>query len=869
MTIAHEIPALGGISDVGRHGDAPAVVLPDRVLSHRDLDALVEDRARLLGPVRRLVLVECAPELEPLVTYLAALRGGHPALLVPARSQGAAPGAADRSWDRMLASYRPDVVLRRAPGGSWDLDEVRPGTAHDLHPDLALLLGTSGSTGTPKLVRLSHRNLHANAAAIAAYLGLDGDSRAATTLPLQYCYGLSVVNSHLLVGGSLWLTGASVVDPGFWDDFARAGATSFAGVPYTFDLLAASGADWAATPGLRHVTQAGGRLAPDRVRELGLHAEDRGVDFFVMYGQTEATARMAYLPPHLAATRPSCVGVPIDGGEFRIEDGELVYTGPNVMLGYAHEPADLALGATLTELRTGDLAVQHDDGLYEIVGRANRIAKLFGTRLDLDHAELLLAEDSTDARVVADADALHVFVRQDTEPDRVGQLVRAEHCLPPHAVRVHRVDTFPVTAHGKPDRAALVELAAGDLGVEPGVEPGAEPADVTSAFAGVFGDVAPGDSFTSLRGDSLCYVELYVRLERVLGEVPADWPTLTVAELSARSPRKRRWYALLETPIVLRAVAICLIVAGHTDIVNILGGAHVLLIVLGYNITRFALDRPTAKARATATLAAARDIAIPCTLWVTGVVLVSGWYTWPTAVYLNGLLHPDHWTVNWRLWFLESAIWSLLALALVSALPPVDRLLRRDPFPVALAVLGAGLALRFAAHRDDVLAVYSVPGTAWLVALGWVVATARTTRPRVLVSLLVPLTLVGYFHHQPTRAAIVVAGAWLLLWVPRIPVPRFLQGAVALVASASLYIYLTHWQVYVPLKYEHPWLAFAASMTLGLTTYAAWTAGRRAVLRGAARGCAGLRGARGRGHQPGTSARRDRLDDQGAVTTAA
>ena len=830
MTIAHEIPALGGISEVGRFGEATAVVLDDRVLSHRELDALVDEQARALGPVRRLVLVECAPDLEPLVTYLAALRGGHPALLVPARDGAPNGAAADRAWDRMIAAYRPDVVLRRGPGG-WDLDERRPGTAHDLHPDLALLLGTSGSTGTPKLVRLSHENLHANASAIAAYLGLDGDSRAATTLPLQYCYGLSVVNSHLLVGGSLWLTSASVVDPGFWDDFVRAGATSFAGVPYTFDLLEAAGADWTSTPGLRHVTQAGGRLAPDRVRDLACRTRADGVELFVMYGQTEATARMAYLPPDLAPVRPSCIGVPIDGGEFRIEDGELVYTGPNVMMGYAESPADLALGATLTELRTGDLAVQHDDGLYEIVGRANRIAKLFGTRLDLDHAERLLDEQGIEARVVADQHTLHVFVRAAADSavaERVSQLVRAEHCLPPHAVRVHHLDAFPVTGTGKPDHAKLLELA----GRTP--HPAADPADVTAAFAGVFGEVGPGDSFTSLRGDSLSYVELYVRLERVLGEVPADWPTLTVAELGSRAPRTRRRFALLETPIVLRAVAICLIVAGHTDIINILGGAHVLLVVLGYNITRFALDRPTARERARATLAAARDIAIPCTLWVTGVVLVSGWYRWPTAVYLNGVLHGERWTVDWRLWFLETAVWSLLALALVSAVPVVDRQLRRDPFLVALGVLGAGLVLRFAAHRDDVLAVYAVPGTFWLVALGWVAATARTNRRRALVSLLTPLLLVGYFDHQPTRAVIVVVGVWLLLWVPRIPVPRVLRSAVALLASASLYIYLTHWQVYSPLKHEHPWLAFAASMAIGLTTYVVWTAGRRAVLRWAA-----------------------------------
>ena len=135
------------------------------------------------------------------------------------------------------------------------------------------------------------------------------------------------------------------------------------------------------------------------MRELALRGRRCGFDLYVMYGQTEATARMAYLPPHLAAERPSTIGIPIDGGELRIDGGELVYAGPNVMLGYAESAADLARGPSITELRTGDLAVQHDDGLYEIVGRRSRIAKLYGTRLDLDLAERIDRGSGSEALV--------------------------------------------------------------------------------------------------------------------------------------------------------------------------------------------------------------------------------------------------------------------------------------------------------------------------------------------------------------------------------------------------------------------------------------------------------------------------------------
>ena len=405
--------------DLNPHGDATAVVLDERVLSYADLDDLVRDRADQLGDTRRLVLIECANALEPLVTYLAALAGRHPALLVPPRV------GADQ-WDQILTGYDPDVLLRLDADG-WNIDEVRSGTRHELHPDLALLLGTSGSTGTPKLVRLSHDNVLSNAAAIASYLHLGPDSRAATTLPLQYCYGLSVINSHLLAGGSLWLTDQSVVDADFWTGFARARATSFAGVPYTFDLLERSAVDWTTTPSLQQVTQAGGSLPAARVRQLGQLGEAHGFDFFVMYGQTEATARMAYLPTHLAVERAGTIGVPIEGGKFRLDDGELVYSGPNVMLGYAESPANLADGPTMHELHTGDLAVQHDDGLYEITGRCNRLAKLFGTRLDLDLVEQLLADNGIAARVVA-TERLVAFVSGEHLRRRTRQLLERHHC---------------------------------------------------------------------------------------------------------------------------------------------------------------------------------------------------------------------------------------------------------------------------------------------------------------------------------------------------------------------------------------------------------------------------------------------------------
>ena len=415
MTTTSTSPALRGtgrVEPVLAHagfGDALAVVAGDVELSHAALARLVADRARAWGPERRLVLVEGANDLDSLVAYLAALQHGHVALVVP--------DGRPAQRDAVVAAYDPDIVCARSDAGTRD-DVRRDASAHDLHPDLALLLSTSGTTGSPKLVRLSRANVASNAAAIADYLALTPADRAITALPLHYCYGLSVLHSHLVAGASVVLTGLSVVDECFWDLFTRTGATTLAGVPHTFDLLATSGFEGRDLPTLRQVTQAGGRLDPDAVRRWSRFGRGRGWDLVVMYGATEATARMAYLPPHLTDDHPAAIGIAVPGGRLRLDEtaderpgvGELVYSGPNVMLGYAESPADLALGRETTELRTGDLA-REVGGLFEVVGRLNRHGKVFGLRLDLDGLERhLQAEVDRRARVVATDRAVHVFL---------------------------------------------------------------------------------------------------------------------------------------------------------------------------------------------------------------------------------------------------------------------------------------------------------------------------------------------------------------------------------------------------------------------------------------------------------------------------
>ncbi len=817
----HALPLLGGAPD------AVALVTPEGPTTYAELAAEVRATVETLGPDRRLVLLEAAHDLRTVVTYLACLAGGHPVLLVQEADDERAGDIRER--------YAPDVVATRS--GTALVVDPRP--REGLHPDLAQLMSTSGSTGSPKLVRLSHDNVVANALTIADYLRIGPHDRAITSLPLHYCYGLSVLTSHLVAGAGVVLTDLSVADECFWDLVVEHGVTSFAGVPYTFDLLEASGFAARDLPSLRYVTQAGGRLAPERVTRFAQLGQRRGWDLVVMYGQTEATARMAYLPPDLAATRPTAIGVPVPGGAFRLDPvdgldagdgvGQLVYTGPNVMMGYAESPDDLARGAELTQLPTGDLGRQAPDGLWEVVGRLDRHAKVFGLRLDLDRLEQQLDVPAT---LVARDDVLHAFVTRPRVAARVRSRLADATGLPPGAVRVHRLDRIPVTSSGKVDHGALARHAA-LLDDRPGPAGGdgdgttaapVTPASLRDLFAAHLGrpDATTDDTFVTLGGDSLSFVELSARLGAVLGHLPPHWQATPIRELAATARRRRRFTTSVEVPVLVRAVAVLLILVTHADLYLVPGGAHVLLAVVGFNLARFPLATPGRRARAVRLLTSTAAVAVPAALYIAGCVVLTDDYRPATALFLNGLLGEPLWTRDWQLWFLEVVVWVPLGLALVLCVPSLDRLQRARPFAAPMALALGALALRYGwtGVTAGPTERYSVLLVLWCVFAGWAAAEARTPVQRLAVVALAVVASHGFFG-EPQREVVVAVGIALLLWARPLRLPTPVAAAARVVASASLWIYLTQWQVYPDLEDAgHPYLAVLASLAVGIA--AAW-----------------------------------------------
>ena len=340
-----------------------------------------------------------------------------------------------------------------------------------IHSDLSLLLGTSGSTGSPKYVRLSHENVRSNALAISQLLDLTEDEIPITTLPPSYTYGLSIIHSHLFVGATIALTNSTFFDRTFWDYMVEVRATSFGGVPYHYEILKKLSFTSMYLPSLKTLTQAGGKMEKELTLHYARHCANRGMRFFTMYGQTEATARMSYLPADKAIEKAGSIGIAIPGGKFLLDNeyaeeidkdgmiGELVYEGPNVSMGYATCVEDLALGNERHGvLRTGDLGMRDGEGNYYIVGRLKRFIKLYGRRLNLDDVEKFLTELGHMVACAGQDDCLEIYIIQPTHEG--AKQIKKQVCdflqVAPKAVSIFSVLELPRNESSKIKYAELV-----------------------------------------------------------------------------------------------------------------------------------------------------------------------------------------------------------------------------------------------------------------------------------------------------------------------------------------------------------------------------------------------------------------------------
>lgn len=456
-----------------RYGQSRALITEDgETVSYAAL-AQDADTVGLHLRERGLGFALCENCPESVAGYLGFLRSRTPVALL-------ASGLHETLLAELLKRYRPQYVwLPRERAGlipnAVNLVELGryvllagdtdPFPCHD---DLALLLTTSGSTGSPKFVRQTYGNIASNADSITQYLGICSDDKPITTLPMHYVFGLSVINSHLLSGASLVLTNRGLMEKVFWNLLKLSRATSFSGVPYTYEMLKRLRFGRMDFPSLKVLTQAGGKLNADLVYEFAVLCREKGVRFFVMYGASEATARMSYLPADSALEKPGSIGIPIPGGEFWIEDesgaridspgvvGELMYRGANVSPGYATCGEDLALGDVNGGiLRTGDMAKRDEEGFYYIAGRKSRFLKIFGNRVALEEVEQHIRKLGIDCACTGEDDRLKIYISDASDRNRVVGHVQELTGLHHTTYTVALVDKIPRNEFGKITYAEL------------------------------------------------------------------------------------------------------------------------------------------------------------------------------------------------------------------------------------------------------------------------------------------------------------------------------------------------------------------------------------------------------------------------------
>ncbi|MBY9081328.1 AMP-binding protein [Paenibacillus sp. HN-1] len=426
-------------NDLNRYEDNIAIIDENEnsYTYHELFNRTQEFKSRIPEEKKVLILIKCKNTVEAVIGYLGGIAGGHAVMLV------------DNSIDSVLLDsitklYQPEYIWQPEDQGqqytsghtAYELVETGYHTEQPIHPDLSLVMLTSGSTGSPKGVRLTRANINANAKSISEYLELTDSERPITTLPMNYVYGLSVITSHLYVGATILLVGYSVIKKDFWGFFKKHNATSISGVPYTYEMLRTLRFFDMELPSLRYFTQAGGRLGTEQVKQYSEYSRNKGIRFFVMYGQTEATARISYLPPEYNLAKSKSIGVAIPGGRLYLNDqkgrqittpdveGVLYYEGPNVMLGYANDRHDLAKGDEQQGcLNTHDTAYFDEDGFFYVVGRNSRFIKILGKRVSLDEIEHYLWQKGFDCAIDGYDDLLLIAVTNPVFTQKIREII--------------------------------------------------------------------------------------------------------------------------------------------------------------------------------------------------------------------------------------------------------------------------------------------------------------------------------------------------------------------------------------------------------------------------------------------------------------
>ncbi len=389
-----------------------------------------------------LILLICNNSVSSIYGYVSFLRNNHTTII------------ADASFNKnyledIIKIYRPKYIFSEKNFffekkylkviyniNNFSLFENSKFKKDKINKKNYILLSTSGSTSNPKFVRISKNNLLDNTKKIINYLKINSNHTTITTMPMAYSYGLSIINSHLEKGAKIIINNHTIFDKIFWDNLNSYKVNSFGGVPQFYDYLEKLKFENFKLHSLKYLTQAGGKMKNSQFVYMNKICKLKKIKFYTMYGQTEASPRMSYLNPNKIIKKKGSIGKPLKNTHFFLLDenkkriskpfvnGELVFKGNNVSLGYASNIEDLKKGDENNKiLYTGDIAYKDKDDYYFIVGRKNRFIKLYGIRFNLEDIEKTLASHKINAICISENDKLLIKLKNNFNEMKIKKIL--------------------------------------------------------------------------------------------------------------------------------------------------------------------------------------------------------------------------------------------------------------------------------------------------------------------------------------------------------------------------------------------------------------------------------------------------------------
>lgn len=440
--------------------DAIAAIDSDgRQLTYGDIIILANRISEVINE-RTLIFVLTENNVGGIAWVMAAILSGNVPLIINAHTEKGL-------MQTLLETYRPQYIVAPGEDGILSYDgysvSQQMNESCELHPDLSHLLPTSGSTGSPKLVRHKYENIEAAGLNISTFFRLTPDDRAFMVLPLYYTMGLSMVFSHFKVGATILITDLKMTDPGFWKFLKEKEATSFTGVPFSYEVLDKLRFTRMKLPHLTLLTQGGGKMPAELNLKFAEYCRDNGKRWIATYGQSEGTARMAWLPEEFALSKMGSIGIAVPNGELSLRDtegnvitespatGEMCYRGRNVTMGYARGREDLASGDERHGfLPTGDIAYRDEDGFYYIKGRMGRFLKIFGNRIGLDECDHILKSAVTcECATTGTDEKILVYLTDIGQSETALQALLKAIKVPASVIEIRHIDTLPKNDAGK------------------------------------------------------------------------------------------------------------------------------------------------------------------------------------------------------------------------------------------------------------------------------------------------------------------------------------------------------------------------------------------------------------------------------------